>query len=82
MSTVRSFQETHFWIEIRTHLPVLSEKLKPIGSVIKSRSQICLPRRKSRRSRLRSIRIHYQILEEDKASVDAAGLVVLVQWIA
>src|SRR6266849_5393930 len=80
--TVDSFEKAHLRVEIRTDLPVLGEQFKPVGLVPESCSDIGLPRRNTRRSRLCSIRVHDQVLEEDKASVRTTGLVGVVQGIA
>src|SRR5713226_3832490 len=79
---VGSFEKTHLRVEIRTNFPVLGEQFKPVGLVLESCSDIGLPRRNTRRSRLGSIRVHEQVLEKDKASVRTAGLVGAVQGIA
>ena len=61
---IRSFQKTHFGVEVGTDLPSLREYLEPVGVVVSSRANICLSRGDARRSRLRSITVHGQMVEK------------------
>src|SRR5207249_4189205 len=78
---VCQLNKTNLGIEVCTNFATLPQDFQPVGLIIETCTDVCLPRRKTRRSSLGGISVQHQVLEENRTRIRAFGLIETVEWI-